>query len=151
MHKSVASCVQTIKTWFMPFALDTNVLRLWHSWQSALHRHTQMYDAWSSSLTISCWAQWVTWACYASRSAFTMSASPHVLVHTNPFDRLRLPTLAQLQLLGSLLAGVSDSWLARGYCTIMHNRAAPSGVCVCAAGHQYWPNHRTAQNQDGPM
>lgn len=121
----------TSKTWFITFTSDTNVLPLWHSWQSASHRHTQMYDGWSSSLTISCWAQWVTWAFCASRSAFTTSLFPHSSAHTNPFDSIRLPTLAQSQLLGGLLAGVSDSWLAIGYCTIMHNRAAPSGVWVC--------------------
>ncbi len=70
-----------------------------------------------------------------------MSGSPHVSVYTNPFDWLRLPTLAESQLLGSLLAGVSDSWLVIGYCTIihnhtqssttMHNCAAPLGVCAC--------------------
>lgn len=145
----------TSKTWFITFTSDTNVLPVWHSWQSASHRHTQMYDGWSSSLTISCWAQWVTWAFCASRSAFTTSLFPHSSAHTNPFDSIRLPTLAQSQLLVGLLAGVSNSWLAIGYCTIMHNHAQSccSLRCVglCAAGHQYWPNHCTTQNQDGPM
>ncbi len=73
----------------------------------------------------------MTWACCASRSAFATSASPHVSVHTNKFDRFCLPTLAQSQLLGSLLTGVSDSCLAMVYCTIMHDCAAASVVCVC--------------------
>ena len=105
--------------------------------------------------------------------------TPQLYVHTNPFDRLCLPTLAQSQLLGSLLAGVSDSWLAIGYCTIIHNHAQSCTnmhnhtqscpimhnhtqpctivllpqvcVCLCGVGHQYRPNHCTAQNQDGPM
>ena len=150
MHQSVASCVQPVRHGSsIIFVSENNVLLFWHSRQSALHRLTQMYDGWSSFLTTSCWAQWVTWACCDSRSAFTMSASPHVSVHTNPFDRFCLPTLAQSQLLGSLLAGVSDSWLATGCCTTVP--LAQERVCLCGVGYQYWPNHCTAQNQDGPM